>query len=147
MKLFATLIMLFVGQLVFSQSVKDLKWLAAKWERVNVKAGQTAFEVWEKTGKEQLSGQGITLRGTDTVFIEKLSILMKEGDLYYVAEVSQNQDPTYFKITSASKDGFTCENPEHDFPKKIVYRLSGKDLTAVISGNGKEMGFVFRRVD
>lgn len=85
------------------------------------------------------------MQGSDTVFIEKLKILEKEGHWYYVADVSHNSAPVYFKMTSADGSGFVCENPEHDFPKKITYRLDGDIINASISAGKKEIPFRFRR--
>ncbi|MEO9482202.1 MAG: DUF6265 family protein [Ekhidna sp.] len=135
---------LFLSQFALSQSMKDFKWIQGKWERQNVKPGTSAFEVWEKT-KEGFSGSGVSMKGADTTFVESLSIVKKDADFYYVANVSSNASPTYFKITSTSKTGFVSENPEHDFPKKITYELEGDQLTAVISAGDKKMGFVFVR--
>lgn len=128
-----------------SQSFKDFKWLKGTWERQDTKPGSTAFESWQKMTKTGFKGLGTTMKGLDTVWVEKLSIVEKEDVLYYVAEVDQNAAPTYFKITSYSKNGFVCENPEHDFPKKIDYKLEDDLLTVVISGDGEEVPFVFKR--
>jgi len=123
-----------------------LDWLVGKWQRENVKAGKTAFEIWEWNNKS-LQGIGVTLQGADTVFAEKLSIIDKEGQLYYVANVGSNATPTFFKIVSYGKSGFISENPAHDFPKKITYSLSGNKMLATISGNGKQIPFSFRKVE
>lgn len=90
---------------------------------------------------------GVTLRGSDTVFVEKLSIIEKDGILNYVAEVAHNASATYFKFTAISETGFTCVNPSHDFPKKIEYALDGNRLTATISGDGKSIPFYFKKID
>lgn len=133
-----------LSQYASSQSLKDFEWLKGTWERQNVKPGNTAFEVWEQTA-EGLAGSGVSLTGSDTTFVERLSIIEKDSDIYYVAFVSSNGSPTYFKITSVSDNGFISENPQHDFPKKIAYTLDGNKLTAVISAGEKAMGFVFNR--
>lgn len=134
------------GQLAFGQSLKDFKWLEGTWERQNARPGTTAFEVWEKDKKSYL-GQGVSMQGSDTTFVEKLNILKKDGDWYYVANVASNGEPTYFRITSLTENSFVSENPAHDFPKKITYTLEGDKLTAVISAGEKAMGFVFLRAD
>ncbi|MEO9869337.1 DUF6265 family protein [Ekhidna sp.] len=141
-KIFAFIIALAYTQLSFGQSMKDFKWLEGKWERQNVKPGTSAFEVWGKA-KNGYKGQGISLKGRDTTFVENLSLVKKDTDFYYVADVSSNTEPTYFKITSISKMGFVSENPQHDFPKKIEYTLDGDKLTVVISAGEKAIGFVF----
>lgn len=140
--LFTTFIFLFALTLS-AQSFKSFRWLEGSWERQNTKQGSSAFENWEIDSKYGLKGQGLTLKGSDTVFVEKLSIVFKDQKYFYVAEVSHNAAPTYFEITQIGKNQFMCENPEHDFPKKIAYFLEGNKLTATISGNGKEIPFVF----
>ncbi len=129
-----------------AQDVQKLDWLVGKWERENVRKGRTAFEIWE-WNDNGLAGMGITMQGSDTVFVEKLNIVEKEGSTYYVADVSSNSSPTYFKITTLDNTSFVSENPEHDFPKKIAYKLEGIKMTATISGDGKAIPFLFKKVD
>ena len=145
-KLFLLFITLFLSQFTYSQSLKDFKWLVGSWERQNTKPGTTAFESWEKT-KEGFIGMGVSMKEGDTTFVEKLKIVVKEGAIYYVADVASNAEPTYFKVTSVSKNGFVSENPEHDFPKKIEYTLEGNQMTAVISAGEQKMGFVFKKME
>ncbi|WP_420575988.1 DUF6265 family protein [Ekhidna sp.] len=145
-KITLCIFVLAITQLTFAQSIKDLKWLEGKWERQNVNPGTSAFEVWKKT-KDGYEGWGVSMKGTDTTFVEKLKIVKEDGNMYYVADVSANAEPTYFKITSVSENGFVSENPEHDFPKKIEYILEGTRMTAIISAGEKKMGFVFDKVE
>ncbi|MEQ9231258.1 MAG: DUF6265 family protein [Cyclobacteriaceae bacterium] len=129
-----------------AQKLKDFKWLEGTWERQGTKVGSTAFESWTYSN-DGLKGEGLTLKGADTVFVEKLSLIMKDNKLFYVAEVSHNTEPTYFEITSVSKTGFICENPDHDFPKKIEYAFTGTEMIATISGDGKDIPFRFKKLD
>lgn len=46
----------------------------------------------------------------------------------------------------ATDDSFVCENPQHDFPKKITYKLTGNHIYTTISGNGKTIPYNFVRV-
>ncbi|WP_425392674.1 DUF6265 family protein [Ekhidna sp.] len=145
-KITLTLTLLIIAQLSLAQSLEDFKWLVGKWERHNVKPGTSAFEIWGKTGGE-LTGMGVSMKGTDTTFTEKLKIIKKDGSMYYVADVSSNASPTYFKIMSVSTNGFVSENPQHDFPKKIEYILEGNRMTAIISAGEQKMGFVFEKIE
>lgn len=138
-------LLILTTQFVNAQSFKDFKWLQGTWERQDTKPGSTAVESWEKMTNLGFQGLGVTMKGPDTVFVEKLSIVEKGNAFYYVAEVSHNPEPTYFKITSSSKTGFVCEKPDHDFPKKIEYQFKGDLLTVVISGDGKEIPFKFKK--
>lgn len=125
---------------------KKIEWILGQWERMNVKDGQTAFETWTKTSSSLLEGIGVSMVGSDTTFVERLKIEIKEDDIYYIADVKENATPTYFKITSLTKNGFVSKNPSHDFPKLIQYDLKENTMTVVISdGKQKRMGFIFQK--
>jgi hypothetical protein len=145
------ILLIFFSSRVFAQpSSKDfnkLNWLEGKWIRTNVKPGKSASEMWKKISGTEWKGKGVTLKGTDTLFVEKLKLIAKEGNIYYVADVPENKSEVLFKFTELSNHGFICENPKHDFPKKISYQLDGSKIKAVISGDGKSMEFLFERVE
>ncbi len=125
---------------------KQLKWISGQWSRTNVREGQTANETWTKVSEYLYEGIGVSMKGSDTTFVEKLRIELKDNAIFYVADVRENASPTYFKITQLSETGFTSENPEHDFPKVIDYQLKHKTLTVIISdGDQKKMGFIFEK--
>jgi hypothetical protein len=124
-------------------SMHELDWLVGKWNRTNTKPGHAGFEYWEKISETELCGKGINLKGADTVFVEKLKIILKDNQLYYVADVPENKSEVLFRVTAITDSGFVCENPQHDFPKKIAYTLEGEKLTASISGNGKQIDYFF----
>ncbi len=137
-----------VGQINSKQPTENFKkinWLVGTWNRINAKPGRSGIERWELTSANELRGFGINLKGNDTTFVEKLRITIKDEHIVYVADVPENQKPVYFKLTEISDTGFVCENPEHDFPKKISYQLDGKKLKAQISGDGKVIDYLFER--
>lgn len=123
---------------------KKFEWLTGTWNRTNIsKPGRTAYEVWSKEDGGKLTCHGGILQGKDTIFVERFSILAKDNAIYYVADVPENKQVVYFKITEITDLGFVCENPEHDFPKKIEYKFHGGQLKAQISGNGKYVDYLF----
>ena len=126
-------------------NVKDLNWLEGNWKRINSKAGESGLELWTKVSSTELKGRGLTLQGSDTVFIEKIRIIVQDGSLYYIADVPENKKSVYFLLTEIKPNSFICENPAHDFPKKIAYSLKDTKLTATISGNGKSVEYLFER--
>lgn len=125
------------------ENFKKLSWLEGYWIRTNNKVDRTGAERWQKTSSEELRGFGFSLKGKDTLFVEKIKILTRANDMFYVADVPENQKPVYFKLTEITETGFVCENPEHDFPKKISYQLDGNKLKATISGDGKAVDYLF----
>jgi len=124
--------------------LKKIEWLCATWDRTDMKGGKISNERWVRTMQGDLQGWGVTMSGSDTVFVEKLRIVSREGSLFYVADVPENNGVVHFKFTELSDNAFACENPNHDFPKKIEYRKDGKLLIATISGNGKSFTYRFQ---
>lgn len=127
------------------EKLKKMEWLLATWNRTDVKSGKTAHERWLKKNDTEWAGFGVTMQGKDTAFVEKLKIVIENGRLYYVADVPENKKPVYFEVTSVSGYGFVCENPGHDFPKRIEYQLDGSRLKARVSGGEKGVDYLFER--
>ena len=127
------------------RNLMPLHWLVGTWERANVKAGIKAHEKWHLDSADHLKGLGVTMRGQDTLFVERIEIRMAANNFYYIADVKENKAPVYFKFTTLSNDAFVCENPGHDFPKKIEYSFKDSTLTVRISGDGKSQDYLFVR--
>ena len=135
------------GQPVSKKDFPSLSWLEGTWTRLNIKKpGRTSFEQWKKINDHEFIGLGVTLQGTDTVFVEKLKITVEGNEIHYVADIPENPKPIHFTFTSISSGHFTCENQKHDYPKKISYQLEKNILTAQTSGDGKMQEFVFEKV-
>lgn len=127
---------------------EQLYWLHGTWSQTNLtKPGQAIVEQWIKSGDYELKGHSTTTQNGDTVYLERITLLIKDHAIYYVADVPQNKQPVYFKLTSLTSNGFTCENPGHDFPKKISYQLTGSQLKATVSGNGKSFNYLYVKKD
>lgn len=136
------------GRLQAKEAVPQLQqmaWLAGTWQRVGMPDGQSGYERWTYDGAQGFTGVGVSERGGKAVFEEKLRIVAKDNAVYYVADVQENAQPVYFKLTKLSESGFVFENPTHDFPQKIAYKKNGKRLHAKISAGDKAMDFEFVR--
>nr|WP_294944991.1 DUF6265 family protein [uncultured Mucilaginibacter sp.] len=150
-KLLIICVLLIISISVFAQrnpaepGLGKLSWLIGKWVRTNPRAGTSGYEQWDRGSNTELKGFGARIKGTDTTITERTTLLFKDNEIYYVADVKENEKPVYFKLTQISDTGFTCENPEHDFPKKIAYVLDGNKLKATISGGGKAIDYLFVR--
>ncbi len=148
-KVLVTLFLIFqfscTGKKSSSTDIAQLDWLIGHWNRINTREDRTAHERWVKVSDKELKGWGVSMNGTDTTFIEMLSIILKGEDFYYIADVPENPEPVYFRFTEISQSGFSSENQNHDFPKKIQYELNGDSLTAITSGDGKELLFSFAK--
>lgn len=147
-KIFTLLAILLLANATYAQETneqqfKKLTWLVGKWNRTNAKAGESGYETWEQVNALKLTGKGVTLKEKQVVFLEHLELSMQGSDIVYAVRLKEEKTPVFFKLTEINKDGFTCENPRHDFPKKIVYTRDGENVKAVISGNGESIDFNF----
>jgi hypothetical protein len=83
----------------------------------------------------------------DRVFFEYLRIEQRGDSVFYVASPMARKETAFLLV--ASDSGFArFENPEHDYPVRIEYELTGEEeITARISGvNGRDLReWVFRR--
>jgi hypothetical protein len=124
--------------------VGDFKWLLGTW----VTEEGTAFESWVERGKA-LYGEGYEKATTGRKNVtEQIRILKKNEQFFYVPDVAGRQGPVWFRITSFDAQGFVAENPEHDFPQRIVYkRMDNDHFQALISGGTKTLKYFFSRVN
>ena len=84
-----------------------------------------------------------------TVEFEYLRIEHRADGIYYVAHPKARCPGTDFKLTRASATEAVFENPEHDFPKRIIYRKGEADsMTASVDGGEgtKAVSYAYRRM-
>jgi len=117
------------------------EWFIGEWGNKSAEGELT--ERWKKENDSVYLGESYFVVGqNDTVFAEHVRLVEANGKLSFIVSVpGQNKElPVSFEMTSATDNQITFENPEHDFPNKIIYNLVEKDsLIAEISGlkNGK----------
>ena len=92
-------------------------------------------------------GMGRTVAGTRTVEFEYLRLEERGADIFYVAHPKARCPGTDFKLTSLTGQTATFENPQHDFPKRIIYKKnSDGSVTASIDGGEgtRSMSFAYQ---
>lgn len=114
-----------------------LERLAGKWEDVD--SENKFYEEWIVAGDSMLIGKGYVMVSADTVFIENLRILKEKEGTFYQVNLSSNQsekpEVVKFKMTSSGETDIVFENPQHDFPKKITYRMiSNTEMRVFLNG-------------
>lgn len=115
--------------------IEKAEWFLGSWENKTPQGDLS--ESWEKVNDSVFNGQSYFIKGKDTLFGETVVLSEQKGELLYtVTTKGQNGDlPVAFKMTGATANQLVFENPAHDFPTKITYRLINKDsLVAEISG-------------
>lgn len=129
-------------------TVADLAWLAGCWDGSTAKREYS--EQWMKPSGQTLLGMSRTVVNGKTVAFEFLQIREQEGEIYYIAKPS-GQAEASFKLIKHGKQEAVFENPGHDFPQRIIYRLAEDgSLAAAIEGmsNGKmkKIDFLMKRI-
>jgi hypothetical protein len=115
--------------------VSNLAWLAGCWE--GNAGGAAYYEQWMRPVGGTMLGMSRTVANDQTVAYEFLRIHEKDGDIYYTANPS-GQAQASFKLVKYGDREAVFENPEHDFPQRIVYRLEESGaLVATTQGMGE----------
>jgi len=128
-------------------TITDLSWMAGAWQTAPGGRGQIE-EYWMAPAGGTMLGTSRTVAGDKTVEFEFLRIEQRGSEIYYVASPGGRCPATDFKLTRLSNQEAVFENPQHDFPKRIIY-VKGSDgsLTASIdAGEGtKSKSFPYVR--
>ena len=107
--------------------------------------GSESYEVWERVGDDHLEEKAYKVKGGKQHIAEKLEIKKdNNGYVYYATVFAQNDGETIaFRQNNEVEDTLSFENPDHDFPKKIIYqRVTDDQLFVQVLGEGNK-GFSF----
>ena len=124
-------------------TVDQLAWISGCWEGRDT--NRLYDEQWMKPEGSLMLGMSRTIVGGKATEFEFLQIRQQGTDIFYVAKPS-GQAEASFKLIQNSKQEAVFENPAHDFPQRIIYRLQPDgSMTARIEGkmNGSERGIDF----
>jgi hypothetical protein len=140
-KCIALAVLLIVGSIITpaqspKPTINDLSWLAGCWE-ANMRGNQVN-EQWMKPGGGIMLGMARTVTLGKTIEFEFTQIREdKDGAIYYIAKPS-GQAEASFKLVKLENKEAVFENPQHDFPQRIVYRQeSDGSLFARVEANDK----------
>jgi hypothetical protein len=131
-------------------TLQDFAWLAGHWR---IEQGERLVdEQWMAPAGGLMIGMARNVQAGKVREYE-FTLLRQEpnGDIVYVASPSK-QTQTTFKLTSLRGGEAVFENPEHDFPKKVIYtRKADGSLLAAIEGPGRDgkirrVEYPFKRV-
>lgn len=130
-----------------TNALETANWLIGKWG--NSENGMDITEIWTKENDSVYTGISYAIRDKkDTVSLERIRLEKQKDKLVYIPVVKDQNagEVVKFTLTSSEEQELVFENPEHDFPQKVSYKLITKDsLLAEISGiyKGKEQSEKF----
>jgi Domain of unknown function (DUF6265) len=121
-----------------SKTFKKLYALEGTWKMLTKRGA--VCEEWKKINEHHLQNRGYRVIGKDTLVSERVALTNTEAGIFYTSTVENqnNKQPIAFKMTSAEGNTFIFENPAHDYPKRIVYKLITADSLHAYIDDGTE---------
>jgi hypothetical protein len=130
-----------------AQTIDQLEWMAGCWRQES--AGRVVDELWMAPSGGAMLGISRTVAKQRAVAHEFMQIREDDGRLVFVARPSGQAEATFTLVKNAGGE-VVFENPQHDFPQRVIYRRTDGGLTGRIEGiqNGKPRSadFPMRRV-
>jgi hypothetical protein len=126
----------------------EFGWLSGTWKMIN----KNVYEIWNADpDQKSLKGKSFSISQSDTTVLEEIHITHSDGSFYYTPVVKENNGPVSFRVTRYDATSFVAENPQHDFPKIIRYRLTLREnketMEAAVEGDGKVIHYYFEKVE
>ena len=125
--------------LAFAQApaTADLAWMSGSW--VQDKPGEKVSETWLGPGNGMLAGVNLTTWTGGRKTFEFLRIADTPTGPSYFASPG-GRAPVEFRMKELGDRRIVFENPQHDFPQRILYWREGEQLLARVEGTagGKE---------
>jgi hypothetical protein len=129
--------------------ITALAWMAGCWAPEKGEPG--SVEHWLPPAGGTMLGVSRTVKNGRTLEFEFMQLRVNaEGKLVFIA-LPSGQKAATFVASSVGKDSVTFENPQHDFPQKVSYRLesSGRLIGRIEGHRGgsvRGIDFPMRRV-
>jgi uncharacterized protein YciI len=140
MKNILTIVFLLVAETAFAQS-NFPDFLQGTWKM----EGKEIYEHWDVLNDNTLKGFSYKMKNGEMTISEYLDISCNKNVTIYTATVlNQNQGKGISFTLTKTDSTFTFENPNHDFPKKIMYQKLSDTVIYVQVSDGKQKGFAYK---
>ena len=111
--------------------VADLQWMAGTW--VHEDARQKVTESWVGPANGMMAAVNLTAYAGGKRSFEFLRIVDTNESMSYLASPG-GRAPVEFRLRELRERRVVFENPAHDFPQRIIYRMDGEWLVARVEG-------------
>ncbi len=134
--------------LAANSELTQLDWLAGCWASESGEAG--SGEQWTSAAGGAMLGMARTIKRGRMVDFEFMQIRgHDDGRIVFIAQPS-GRAPVTFPLVASSADEFTFENPQHDFPQRVVYLRVGEAemrprIEGMRNGTQRRIEFPMRR--
>ena len=115
-----------------SSDLSSLSWLSGAWTQKGAEE-RWAEEYWTPPRGHIMIGAGLTGQSRKTRSFEHMRIVMDgKGQIAFYGMPGGAQ-AVAFPLVRREANLIVFENPRHDFPQRISYRLNGRKLIATAS--------------
>lgn len=111
----------------------DLAWMSGRWAATI--DGVQMEEIWSSPAGGLLIGMHRDIAPKRTSF-EFFRIAETKDGIVYLTQPG-GRPATPFRLSEAGPNRVVFANPEHDFPKRILYWLQDGQLCARVEGDGE----------
>jgi hypothetical protein len=144
---FATLLTSLATVSLQAQKPELPAWMAGCWR---LESGtRVVEEMWMAPAGGVMLGTSRTVSKGRAVEHEFMQIREDGGKIAFIAKPSGQAEASFQLIKSGARE-IVFENPAHDFPQRVIYRLQDGTLTGRVEGtqNGKPRSadFPYRKV-
>jgi len=117
-----------------ADGIDSLRWLSGCWAAEGQERG--SIEYWMAPAGGSMFGVNRTVRDDKTTTYEYMRIVTESsGDIVFVASPA-GQETATFTLKYLGDYEVVFENPQHDFPQRVIYKLDQPDkLIGRIEGN------------
>jgi hypothetical protein len=129
--------------------INRLAFIGGCWTLVRPN-GTKIEELWLAPAGGAMIGMSRSVRDGKLREYEFMRILAgADGKLQYVA-IPSGQPEAAFPVKEIAENAVTFENPQHDFPQRILYRLVDKDtlvarIEGSVGGQARSADFPYKR--
>lgn len=127
-----------------SSKLHPLEWMIGEWQ-MQTKNGHLV-ETWEIKNDSTFIGKSFMLKADGSKHIlENIELVYRMKEVFYIPAVENqnNRQPVKFKLLNYNANSFAAVNNEHDYPKRISYRLYGNDSLHAKIDDGEDAPLKF----
>lgn len=131
-------------------SVGGMSWMTGRWSYVDGAPG--SGEQWMAPAAGTMLGMSRTVRDGKTVAFEFLRIAEDDKGTLALHALPSGQQATTFNLLRQSASEVVFENPDHDFPQRVIYRLSPGPMLVgriegTVNGEARSVDFPMKKLD
>lgn len=121
-----------LAALLATSDLSSLAWLSGAWSQKGAE-GRWAEEYWTPPRGHIMIGAGLSGQGGATRSFEHMRIMIDGQGRIAFHGMPGGAPAVAFPLVRQEPNFVAFENPAHDYPQRISYRLNGKQPVATVS--------------